>query len=85
MNLISYGRSAAAVSDITYIPLLKGFAYLSLVTDAYSRKIVGWTLYPSLQLEGPLAALKMALKVKTGASLIHHRSGDPVRSRVTVL
>ncbi|MDR6198081.1 hypothetical protein QE357_005193 [Siphonobacter sp. BAB-5404] len=84
MNLIGYGRSAAAVSDITYIPLLKGFAYLSLVTDAYSRKIVDWT-YIRLCNWKAFSCFKNALKVKTGASLIHHRSGDPVRSRVTVL
>jgi putative transposase len=61
------------VSDITYVPLHYGFAYLSLVTDAYSRKIVGWALHPSLQMDGPLAALTMALKAnKVGQQLIHH-------------
>ncbi len=61
------------VSDITYLPLPRGFAYLSLVTDAYSRKIVGWALHPTLEMEGPLAALKMALKRnKVSEPLIHH-------------
>ncbi|MBC3789229.1 transposase InsO family protein [Spirosoma sp. LMG 31448] len=61
------------VSDITYLPLPRGFAYLSLITDAYSRKIVGWTLHPTLEMEGPLSALKMALKAnKTRQHLIHH-------------
>lgn len=61
------------VSDITYVPLQYGFAYLSLVTDAYSRKIVGWALHNSLQMDGPLAALQMALKAnKVGQDLIHH-------------
>ena len=60
-------------SDITYVPLQYGFAYLSLITDAYSRKIVGWALHRSLEMEGPLAALKMALKAnKVGKKLIHH-------------
>lgn len=60
-------------SDITYIPLLYGFAYLSLITDAYSRKIVGWALHRSLEMAGPLAALTMALKGnKVGKDLIHH-------------
>lgn len=49
------------VSDITYIRLVDEFGYLSLITDAYSRKIVGHCLYPTLHKEGPLAALKMAL------------------------
>lgn len=61
------------VSDITYVPLQYGFAYLSLIIDAYSRKIVGWALHRSLQMDGPLMALKMALKEnKVGQNLIHH-------------
>lgn len=62
------------VSDITYIPAGRGFAYLSLVTDAYSRKIVGYHLGEGLQADGPLAALKMAIgNEKPGSGpLIHH-------------
>ena len=63
------------VSDITYIRLLDEFCYLSLVTDAYSRRIVGYCLYPTLQKEGPVAALKMALSslpATVAGSLIHH-------------
>lgn len=61
------------VSDITYIRTQMGFAYLSLITDAYSRKIVGWSLWPDLSSEGALNALRMAVDgegVKQG--LIHH-------------
>jgi putative transposase len=63
------------VSDITYISLADCFCYLSLVTDAYSRKIVGYCLYPSLKKEGPLHALQMALNSlpsKPQDALIHH-------------
>lgn len=63
------------VSDITYISLRDGFCYLSLVTDAYSRKIVGYCLHPTLKKEGPLQALAMALATlpqKLEAPLIHH-------------
>lgn len=62
------------VSDITYIRLKKKrFAYLSLVTDAYSRKIVGFCMNMDLSAEGPLLALEMALKGRTGDEpLIHH-------------
>lgn len=62
------------VSDITYVPSGRGFAYLSLVTDAYSRKIVGYHLGEGLQSEGPLTALKMAINNEKWAhqSLIHH-------------
>ena len=62
------------VSDITYIRLTgKRFAYLSLVTDAYSRKIVGFHISDSLLTEGPVAALQMALGNRSGdGPLIHH-------------
>jgi transposase InsO family protein len=60
------------VSDITYISLRDRFCYLSLVTDAYSRKIVGYRLHPTLKKEGPLMALQMALVSKPEATLIHH-------------
>jgi len=62
------------VSDITYIRLVDEFSYLSLVTDAYSRKIVGYCLYPTLHKEGPVAAVKMALEglPVNSDNLIHH-------------
>jgi transposase InsO family protein len=61
------------VSDITYIHLSDGFAYLSLITDAYSRKIVGFYLSKDLSANGPLKALKMALKSNPNIiGLIHH-------------
>lgn len=62
------------VSDITYISLKGGgFCYLSLVTDAYSRRIMGYCLWPSLKKEGPLKALEMALSAQqTGRDLVHH-------------
>lgn len=61
------------VSDITYIHLADGFAYLSLITDAYSRKIVGFYLSKDLSANGPLQALKMALKANPNiVDLIHH-------------
>lgn len=62
------------VSDITYIRLAGGgFVYLFLITDAFSRKIVGWHLSESLGIEGAIKALKMALKqCPDTAKLIHH-------------
>lgn len=62
------------VSDITYICLpKKKFAYLSLVTDAYSRKIIGFYINADLSAAGPVNALKMALKGRSsGEPLIHH-------------
>lgn len=62
------------VSDITYINLSKGFAYLSLVTDVYSRKIVGYHVSDDLSAQGCRAALKMAIEQRTCPQkpLLHH-------------
>ena len=61
------------VSDITYIHLSDDFAYLSLITDAYSHKIVGFYLSEDLSAKGPLKALKMALTGNPNCkNLIHH-------------
>jgi len=62
------------VSDITYIVVGDGFAYLSLITDAYSRKIVGFYLSVDLSAEGCIRALEMALRNNKDAlgRLIHH-------------
>jgi len=63
------------VSDITYIRTLEGFSYLSLITDAYSRKIVGYALHPTLEAIGCIEALKMAVadrNKEVGFILIHH-------------
>lgn len=61
------------VSDITYIPVGNDFAYLSLITDAYSHKVVGFYLAQDLSAQGPIMALKMALKNNPQReNLIHH-------------
>jgi putative transposase len=61
------------VSDITYIRLIKGFCYLALITDAYSRKIVGYDLSDTLELAGCLKALNRALRqLPDNHGLIHH-------------
>ena len=63
------------VSDITYIETVNdGFVYLHLVTDLYSRRIMGWSLSPTLHSEYTLSALNMAIR-NAGcnlAGLIHH-------------
>ena len=62
------------VSDITYLRTDDGFIYLSLITDAYSRKIIGYHLSQNLKTQGCLIALHKALSslTSTGKSLIHH-------------
>ena len=67
------GANAVFVADITYVETLEGFRYAALITDAYSRKIVGYDLSASLSIEGSLRALKMALsRVEDATGLIHH-------------
>ena len=61
------------VADITYLPTHGKFVYLSLVTDAYSRKIVGWHVHESLQTEEVAQAMKMALSGRQSSrQLVHH-------------
>ena len=61
------------VADITYLPTHDGFVYLSLITDAYSRKIVGHHVHDSLRTEQVSQALKMALRHRQSRQrLIHH-------------
>lgn len=58
------------VSDITYLRYNDKFCYLSIITDVYSRKIVGYHVNTTLELEGTLEALKNAYKL--GKPEIHH-------------
>lgn len=61
------------VSDLTYVATDEGFLYLSLVTDSYSRKIVGFDVSDTLEAEGCVRALQMALKsLPPGQRPIHH-------------
>ena len=61
------------VSDITYIRTVKGFCYLALITDMYSRKIVGYDLSDSLELKGCVRALNKAIyQARDIKQLIHH-------------
>lgn len=61
------------VSDITYIRTVNGFCYLALITDMYSRKIVGYDLSDTLELAGCLGAFKRAQKAaRPAAGLVHH-------------
>ena len=61
------------VADITYLPGRNGPLYLSLVTDAYSRKIVGYHVHEGLQAESVAVAFRQALKERQGNhALVHH-------------
>ena len=62
------------VSDITYYQTKKGFVYISFITDAYSRKIIGYHVAGTLEATHTLSALRMALASVKGSltGLIHH-------------
>src|SRR6202051_244251 len=60
------------VADITYIPTWAGFLYLAVVLDAYSRRIVGWSMATTLATQLVLDALNMALVTRRPRGVIHH-------------
>jgi putative transposase len=60
------------VADITYIPTWGGFLYLAVVLDAFSRRIVGWSMSTSLATQLVLDALNMALAIRRPNDVIHH-------------
>jgi len=62
------------VADITYVRLFEAFAYLAVVLDAFSRRVVGWALAEHLQASLALAALDMALgrREVVPGELVHH-------------
>jgi putative transposase len=60
------------VADITYVPTWSGFLYLSVVMDAFSRRIVGWSMATHLKTDLVLRALNMALWQRRPGEVIHH-------------
>lgn len=72
-ELVEINPNQVWASDITYLRTKMGFVYLSLIIDMYSRKIAGWSLSKSLSIEGPVEALKKALRENPERKpLIHH-------------
>ncbi|MDZ7716918.1 MAG: IS3 family transposase [Balneolaceae bacterium] len=71
------------VADISYLHTMEGFCYMALISDVYSRKIVGWDVSESLELEGALRALNMALAdLPEGKTPVHHSDrGSQYRSK----
>jgi len=60
------------VADITYVPTWMGFLYLAVVLDAFSRRIVGWSMSTTLHVAVVLDALSMALTMRRPRGVIHH-------------
>ena len=73
-DFVPYRRNQLWVTDITYIQTQQGFTYLNLITDAYSRKIIGWRLAPTLEAKYSVQALNMAIDnaEEDLDNLIHH-------------
>jgi putative transposase len=57
---------------MTYVPTWAGFVYLAVVIDAWSRRVVGWSLGEHMTAELVLAALNMALEQRRPGAVIHH-------------
>jgi transposase InsO family protein len=72
--MVPTGLDQLWVADITYIRLQEEFAYLAIVLDAFSRRVIGWALTTHLQASLATAALTMALDARRPApgNLIHH-------------
>ena len=60
------------VADITYVPTWAGFLYLAVVLDAWSRRIVGWSMATHLRTDVVLGALNMAIAQRRPTAVIHH-------------
>jgi putative transposase len=73
-GIVLTGIDQLWVADITYIRMFEEFAYLAVVLDAFSRRVIGWALETHLQASLAIAALTMALAARRPApdSLIHH-------------
>jgi putative transposase len=71
-NFTAEGANQLWVADITYIPTGAGFLYLAVVLDAWSRRIVGWSMATHLRTELVLEALDMALEQRRPTGVIHH-------------
>ena len=66
------GPNRLWMADITYVPTSAGFLYLAVVLDAWSRKVVGWSMANTLHTELVLAAMEMAVGQRRPNDVIHH-------------
>jgi putative transposase len=67
------------IADITYIRLEREFVYLAVVLDAYSRRVIGWSLDRSLEDDLAIAALKMAFRRRSPSTELTHHSDRGVQ------
>ncbi len=67
------GPNQLWVADLTYIRLVKGFAYLAAIVDVFSRRAIGWALSSHIDTKLALGALQMALRTRSiRLGLVHH-------------
>jgi putative transposase len=71
-NFIVPGPDRLWAADITYIPTWAGFLYLAVVLDAWSRRVVGWSIQTHLRTELVLEALNMAIWQRQPREVVHH-------------
>ena len=71
-NFVAVGPNRLWVADITYVPTAPGFLYLTVVLDAWSRKIVGWAMANHLRTELVLDAMEMAVGQQRPRDVTHH-------------
>ncbi len=71
-NFTASGPNQLWVADITYVPTAAGFLYLAIVLDAWSRKIVGWSMANHLRTELVLDAMEAAIGQRRPRDVIHH-------------
>ena len=69
---VAQGIDEVWVADMTYVPTWEGLLYLAVVTDACSRKVVGWAFGVQMTADLVLSALNMALHTRRPESVIHH-------------
>jgi putative transposase len=65
-------RDQLWVADMSYVPAGAGFLYLAVVIDAWSRRVVGWSMETHLRTELVLQALNMAISQRRPKDVIHH-------------
>ena len=71
-NFVASRPNQLWVADITFVPTASGFLYLAVVLDAWSRKVVGWSMANHLRTELVLDALEMAIGQRRPDGVIHH-------------
>ena len=71
-DLSASGPDRLWVADITYVPTRAGFLHLAVVVDAWSRRVIGWSMAAHLRTSLVLDALEMALAWRRPDGVVHH-------------